>query len=63
MKKNKINKGVTLNLGDYQSYRIDIGMETDEEDYKKVKKWVEDKLDKEIDDSGFKVVPKEEGGE
>lgn len=63
MKKIKINKGVTLNLTNFQSYRVDIGLETDELTYAKAKKWVEEKLDKEIDEGGFRIIPKEEGGE
>lgn len=50
----KIQKGITLNLGNYQSYRVDVGIEKDvtkysEKEYAVLDKLVTKKLDAEID--------------
>ncbi len=51
-----VRMGVTINLGDYQSQRIDLGFSGDiqddeilEEKYDQMLTWVEDKLAAEVD--------------
>ena len=52
----EVRMGMTVNLGDYQSQRIDLGFAGDikddeilEEKYDQILTWVEDKLSAEVD--------------
>ena len=52
----KINKGATINMGNYESARIDVGIEMDttkkelKDDYDWCLDWVNDHLNANVDD-------------
>lgn len=55
----KYQKGRTVNLGNFESFRVDIGIEIDgvtqesaDETFEKLKTWVESKLKKETNGNG-----------
>lgn len=53
-----VNLGMTVNLGDFESLRIDIGLEVEGKDgesptqtYERAYKWVEDRLAEKVEEA------------